>query len=308
MNINHITRCVALLTMIISLPALAAPPDDFREAKAQAKAKVYFDRNRAGDLYCGCTWSWRGESGGAISSAQARNCGLDQKVLANRAQRTEWEHIMPAWHIGHQRQCWQSGGRENCERNDPQFAQMASDLHNLAPVVGSLNAKRSNYRWGMIQGEPRAFGRCDFEVEDRVAEPPESARGMIARVYLYMSDRYGLRLSRQQRQLMTAWHKTYPVTAWERERDRRIAGVMGWGNPYVNGQTPSWGAQKPVSAPVVRESTASRKPILGNKRSKIYHLPNGCPSYGKAADHNEVPFGSESAAQAAGYRKAKNCR
>jgi endonuclease I len=38
-----------------------------------------------------------------------------------RAARIEWEHIVPAWQIGHQRQCWQEGGRKNCTRNDEVF-------------------------------------------------------------------------------------------------------------------------------------------------------------------------------------------
>ncbi|HCI4509460.1 TPA: endonuclease, partial [Klebsiella pneumoniae] len=46
-------------------------------------------------------------------------------------------------------------------------------------------------------------------------------------------DRYQLNLSRQQTQLFTAWNKQYPVTAWECERDERIAKVQGNHNPYV---------------------------------------------------------------------------
>jgi deoxyribonuclease-1 len=46
-----------------------------------------------------------------------------------------------------------------------------------------------------------------------------------------MRDRYQLNLSRQQTQLFTAWNKQYPVTAWECERDERIAKVQGNHNP-----------------------------------------------------------------------------
>lgn len=48
--------------------------------------------------------------------------------------------------------------------------------------------------------------------------------------------------------------------------------------------------------------------IRGNRNSKIYHLPRDCPSYSKIAPHNIVIFNSEAEAQAAGYRKARNCR
>ena len=47
--------------------------------------------------------------------------------------------------------------------------------------------------------------------------------------------------------------------------------------------------------------------IIGNKNSKIYHMP-GCPGYDQVSEVNRVTFGSETEAQRAGYRKAKNCR
>jgi len=47
-------------------------------------------------------------------------------------------------------------------------------------------------------------------------------------------------------------------------------------------------------------------PVIGNRTSKIYHLPN-CPDYSKVSERNRVPFVTEAEAQAAGYRKAKNC-
>lgn len=45
--------------------------------------------------------------------------------------------------------------------------------------------------------------------------------------------------------------------------------------------------------------------IIGNKNSKIYHLPGGS-SYGKISEENRVYFASEADAQKAGFRKAKN--
>jgi endonuclease YncB( thermonuclease family) len=47
-------------------------------------------------------------------------------------------------------------------------------------------------------------------------------------------------------------------------------------------------------------------PIIGNRSSKIYHLPN-CPDFTKVGERNRAPFKTEAEAQAAGYRKAKNC-
>ena len=63
--------------------------------------------------------------------------------------------------------------------------------------------------------------------------PRPSIRGMIAPTYFYMSKRYDLRLSKQDRQLYEAWNKTYPVQAWERQRNQAVACVMGRGNEFV---------------------------------------------------------------------------
>ncbi len=46
--------------------------------------------------------------------------------------------------------------------------------------------------------------------------------------------------------------------------------------------------------------------VRGNKNSMIYHAPN-CPDYDRIAERNRVPFKTEAEAQAAGYRKARNC-
>ena len=56
----------------------------------------------------------------------------------------------------------------------------------------------------------------------------------------------------------------------------------------------------------VKPAATAIGPIIGNRNSKIYHLPN-CPDYSKVSERNRVPFKTETEAQAAGYRKARNC-
>ena len=58
-------------------------------------------------------------------------------------------------------------------------------------------------------------------------------------------------------------------------------------------------------APVGRAQTPSAA-VLGNRKSHIYHWP-GCPSFGKIAPQNRVEFPNAHAAEAAGYRPARNC-
>lgn len=114
---------------------------------------------------------------------------------------------------------------------------MTSDLHNLVPAVGELNGDRSNYRFGMIEGEPRVYGRCDFEVNFKLrrAEPSPERQGDVARIYFYMRDAYGLKISRQQTQLFEAWHRLDPVDQSELLRDQNIQSAQGNSNCYVSG-------------------------------------------------------------------------
>lgn len=315
-------------TLILSFsavtPAFSAPPATFSEAKVVARQKVYLDQANStqGDLYCGCKWTWVGKSGGRIDPD---SCGLEVRKQENRSDRTEWEHIVPAWTFGHQRQCWQNGGREHCESDDPVFRAMEADLFNLYPAVGEVNGDRSNFSYGTASGVAAQYGQCKTKVdfEQRTAEPRDEVKGLVARTTFYMFDRYNLNMSRQQQQLLMAWNKQFPVTPWEKERNRRIAAIMGHSNPFVTRERTWTQGYKPVGDGVVsalptRTSKAAAPPtnagsvtatsIIGNSNSHVYHLPEGCPSYDKVSSKNRIAFKSESAAQAAGYRKAGNCR
>jgi endonuclease YncB( thermonuclease family)/methylphosphotriester-DNA--protein-cysteine methyltransferase len=46
--------------------------------------------------------------------------------------------------------------------------------------------------------------------------------------------------------------------------------------------------------------------IIGNKNSKVYHLP-GCSSYTRVSEKNQVKFASATEAEKAGYKLAGNC-
>lgn len=201
--------------------------NNFQQAKTYA-AQVNADA--PGTFYCGCKISWKGKKG----IPDLNSCGYQVRKNANRAARIEWEHVVPAWEFGHQRQCWQNGGRKNCSKS-AEYRRIETDLHNLQPSVGEVNGDRANFAYNQWNGSEKQYGQCTMKIDfkAKMAEPPARARGAIARTYFYMRDQYHLRLSRQQTQLFNAWSKLYPVTAWECERDNRIARVQGNHNPYV---------------------------------------------------------------------------
>lgn len=80
----------------------------------------------------------------------------------------------------------------------------------------------------MVTGVAPQYGACTTRVdfEGRTAEPRNETKGIVARSTFYMYDRYGLSMSRQQQQLLMAWDRQYPVSAWEQEWNSRTAKVM----------------------------------------------------------------------------------
>ncbi|MGL5250307.1 MAG: endonuclease [Vibrionaceae bacterium] len=229
-----LVRTLLLSSLAFASPLLAAAaaehPQSFSKAKDLAR-KIYKD-NYNQTFYCGCPIKWQDKKG--IPDLKA--CGYQVRKNETRAGRIEWEHIVPAWQFGHQRQCWQDGGRKKCVNTDTAFRMMEADLHNLVPAIGEVNGDRSNFSftpWNDNAGE--SYGACTAKVDfkQRAFDPPPRSRGAIARTYKYMSKQYDLRLSKQQEQLFTAWNKMYPVDEWECKRDRLIAKAQGNHNPFV---------------------------------------------------------------------------
>ena len=165
----------------------------------------------------------------------AKTCGFHYRKNKNRSKRIEWEHIVPAWHFGHQLHCWQNGGRMTCRQQNSKFKQMEADMHNLVPAIGEINGDRSNFRYGMIEGEKRLYGKVDMEIDfsNKKAEPRASVRGDIARTYFYMRDRYGLRISRTQEKMLIAWNNLDPVSRWEKEKNKIVKELQGDENMYI---------------------------------------------------------------------------
>lgn len=212
---------------LFSAAAFSQNINNFTQAKAAA---VVINRDAPGTFYCGCAITWQGKKG----TPDLQSCGYQVRKSELRANRIEWEHVVPAWQFGHQRQCWQDGGRKNCSK-DPVYREMETDLHNLQPAIGEVNGDRGNAMYGQWNGGGGQYGQCEMKVDfkNNLAEPPVRARGAIARTYFYMRDQYQLRLSNQQTRLFEAWDKQFPVTSWECTRDRRIAEKQGNHNPYV---------------------------------------------------------------------------
>lgn len=213
-----------LVLLLISFTCLAQP-QSFSEAKRLAN-RIYFDNKT--ELYCGCNY--------INKTVNLVSCGYKVRKNQQRAERLEWEHVVPAATFGKQLLCWQKGKRKYCQKHDPKFNLIEADLHNLIPVIGEINQDRNDFQYAWLSDTPSKYGQCQsvIDFKKRKMMPRKEVRGIVARISLYMYDRYNLKLSKQDRQLFEAWDKAYPVTQWETIRNQRIACVMGWGNDYVS--------------------------------------------------------------------------
>lgn len=194
-------------------------------------------------LYCGCKYSGK--------KVDLASCGYRPLKNKKRAQRLEWEHVVPAHAFGQSFREWREGSPEcvsrkkkkkykgrKCARKNARFARMEGDLYNLYPEIGELNGLRSNFSMAAL-GAPGSksltFGGCKAHILDRKFEPMDRAKGIVARIYQYMDLTYpghGI-ISDKNRKLFEAWDKMYPVTKGECDRAKIIKTHTGNSNPIL---------------------------------------------------------------------------
>lgn len=200
----------------------------FSRAKRILEQKVYLKTAERYTLYCEASFN------------QQKNItppsGFKSSKFQQRALRLEWEHVVPAENFGRHFSDWRTGnvkcvnskgkpykGRRCAEKVNAKFRYMQADMYNLYPAIGAVNASRSNYNFTMLSAMANSFGSCEMKIRDKKAQPPKDSRGAISRAYLYMEQTYPTyKMSRQQRQLMNAWNRSYPANAWECKRAERI--------------------------------------------------------------------------------------
>lgn len=222
----------------------------FSKAKKIMK-KIYKDNQVT--FYANCNYNYKDK----LNMIVRQSCGYEPKneytkkgKINKRARKIEWEHVIPAENFGRQFTCWRDGddscvksngksfkGRSCCSKVNEKFKLMEADLHNLVPAIGELNANRSNFRYGIIQGEKRVYGKTvDFEVDSkiRVVEPADSIKGNIARTYFYFEKKYGMTISSKDKKLFIAWDKLDPIDKWERKRNNLIYKYQGNKNPFID--------------------------------------------------------------------------
>jgi deoxyribonuclease-1 len=230
---------ILFLTLLINTSTLAANQEvqSFSKAKKLLEKQVY--NNHRKSLYCGASFD-------AKKKVKLPK-GFTTTKYVKRAKKIEWEHVVPAENFGRTFNEWRDGhnkcvsskgkafkGRKCANKVNTEYRYMQADMFNLYPAIGAVNALRSNYNFTMLPTVKSDFGSCSMKIDNRKAEPPETARGQIARTYLYMEGAYKrYNMSKSQRQLMSAWDKMYPVNAWECARAKKITSIQQSENNIV---------------------------------------------------------------------------
>ncbi|QIN30684.1 endonuclease [Legionella longbeachae] len=225
----------ALLLCLISTYSYAESPGSFTQSK---KIAAQLFQKHPQTIYCQCSYEDK--------EVNLASCGMEAANPIKRAHRIEWEHIMAAEHFGQQFACWREPlcedkngkplkGRRCCEKKDDRFRHIEAELYNLWPEAGVVNQARSNYRFGVLPEHPSYLG-CGMKIDksSRRAEPPDSAKGVVARAYLFMSEHYGLSLSPSQKKLFIGWNKKFAPSTWEKQWALQVALIEGYENKYIS--------------------------------------------------------------------------
>lgn len=232
---------MAFLSFMINLLLLGASYADHPKNLTEAKilARVIWSEHPY-TFYCGCKFD-------SHLIVDFKECEYVPQNL-KRAKRVEWEHLVPAAWLGRQRACWREPlceskrgkkfkGRNCCEKIDPSFNKAYTDLYNLVPAIGEVNATRKDYRFGVLHNnkENQYLEGCSMIVNprNRVVEPSDQVKGMIARAHLYMADTYDFHLSMKQRKMYIKWNESYPPSAWEFRWAQKIQQIQGNDNSYI---------------------------------------------------------------------------
>ena len=215
--------------------------ESFSKAKKIMQRSIFVKAEDRKTLYCGASFD--------LKKNVTLPKGFTSSKYKKRQKKWEAEHIVSAHSFGHVFSEWRDGhpkcvdrkgrsfkGRNCASKINRQYRLMQADLHGLYPAIGSVNAMRSNYNFTLLPGEKSDFGACEMKIENRKAEPPIRARGVIARAYLYFDETYPFSMSRSQRNLMNAWNKEYPVSAFECRRNAIIKKIQGNDNPILRGK------------------------------------------------------------------------
>ena len=222
-NIMMINFFFSTLLLSFNIYAGNSKITSFGNAKEKLP-KVY--GNKAKTFYCNCDYQKK--------TIKLKGCRLQLKKFKKRSKRLEWEHIVPAHAFGKSFKEWRDSksmcgvkksksgkikkisGRKCASKKNKLFRYMESDIYNLVPAIGSINAIRSNYSMAEINISQKLCS-TDLKISKRKVTPPSFRKGDVARIYMYMDQEYPGRgiISKKNQGLFKKWNFEDPISAEE---------------------------------------------------------------------------------------------
>lgn len=112
------------------------------------------------------------------------------------------------------------------------FPEVAGDLHNLFPIERSVDLDRRGSLFGDLP-EDVETRKCGYQLSFQTFDPPDAAKGDIARTMIYMHVQHKLPLVGPL-EMYQRWSKLDPPDAQEKKRNDTIARIQGNRNPYID--------------------------------------------------------------------------
>jgi deoxyribonuclease I len=118
---------------------------------------------------------------------------------------------------------------------------MKGDLHHMFTCEPKCNRVRSNFFYHEFpKGSKSVLKYEDCGVYDGISRfEPEYGKGIAARATLYFLLRYPGVIEKRFRkkinfQLLLKWHRQFPVTLYEKHRNKAVFEIQGNRNPYID--------------------------------------------------------------------------
>ena len=114
----------------------------------------------------------------------------------------------------------------------PGYEDVATDMHNLYPIERIVELDRRGSQFGDLPDDVETR-KCGYQLSFQTFEPPDSAKGNVARAMLYMHMQHGLPLIGPL-EMYKRWNKLDPPDAEEKQRNNIIERIQHNRNPYID--------------------------------------------------------------------------
>lgn len=210
-------------------------PDNRTQAVKLIK-KIHFDYKKT--WLNGCDYTYDLQSCMDKTMVDTSTCSVQEQN-----QTVKWIQVVPDSFYGRNRECMNEEvcvskytgknykGKRCCRQSDAEYRKMEADLFNLIPVVSAVAEKRTDQIFQEVKAPKYRVGKV--KMDDAFIEPPDNLKGDIARVYLYMNERYGLDLTLDEKEAYYYWHKFDSVDQRECAIAKMIMKIQGSRNRWI---------------------------------------------------------------------------